>query len=247
MNRSYLPALVFFAILALGVAASVQAQGPIPPASIASLSWLALAYALARMMSLSVKVTAEWDMRCFQMLLLSAALVLPGCGGGLVPARPLAYSAVIDPAFSTSEVEAITAALDDWNTAVPELQITYAIAACDSPLPREVCFHPNHDPPNMRDDVVGDTQPSGSEGATVMLYVNRIEASRYHLSVLLRQTAEHEMGHAMGLKHSASGTLMAPYVEQQAPGATSADVAQFWSVSGEPASELQNLTLRSIL
>src|SRR5580658_7876400 len=131
-------------------------------------------------------------MQYYQMLLLSAALVLPACSGELVPARPLAYSAAIDPAFSTSQVEAITAALDDWNTAIPELHITYAIAACDSPLPREVCFHPNHDPPNMRDDVVGDTQPASSEGATVTLYVYRIEASRYNLSVLLRQTAEHE-------------------------------------------------------
>jgi hypothetical protein len=179
-------------------------------------------------------------MQYYQMLLLSAALVLPACGGELAPARPLAYSAAIDPAFSTSQVEAITAALDDWNTAVPELHVTYAIASCDSPLPQEACFHPNHDLPNVRDDIVGDTQPASSGGATVTLYVYRIEASRYDLSVLLRQTAGHEMGHAMGLKHSASGTLMAPYAEQQAPHATSADIAQFWSVSGEPASELQN-------
>jgi hypothetical protein len=176
-------------------------------------------------------------MQCHRTLLLGAVLALQACGGKTD--RPLAYSAVIDPAFTPVEVEAIAAALDDWNASVPQVHVTYEIGACDAPLPQQLCLHPNYDAPDMADDIVGDTQPVASGGATVILYVSRILASHYDFSALLRQTAAHEVGHVMGLRHSSSGTLMAPYVQEQAPSVASADVAQFWSVSGEPVGETQ--------
>lgn len=174
-------------------------------------------------------------MRVHRTFVLAAFLLLYGCGGKL--ARPFEYTAAIDPAFAPDEVQAITAALDNWNASVPNLSVTYTIASCDSPGPQQVCFQPINAPPDTMDDVVGETEPTASEGATVLLYVARMQASRYDFSALLQQTAAHEMGHAMGLKHTATGTLMAAYVQDQTPAVTSADVTQFLSVSGEPEAE----------
>jgi len=46
-------------------------------------------------------------------------------------------------------------------------------------------------------------------------------------------TPAHELGHAMGLRHTASGTLMAANAADQSPTVTSDDIAQFWSVRGK--------------
>jgi hypothetical protein len=127
-------------------------------------------------------------------------------------------------------MDAITVGLDDWKTSVPELQITDAIARCDSPSIDEVCFHPAHDAPNPANDVVGSTHPGPLANATVWIYVDRIRVSGMNVHALTEQTTAHEMGHAMGLVHSPSGELMAADVSDQAHAVTPADVAQFWAV-----------------
>lgn len=146
---------------------------------------------------------------------------------------PLEYSVAIDQSFAMSQIESVTEAIDDWTTAVPELHLTYVIASCDAPSPQQVCLHPDYDPPDPTDDVVGTTYRGGSDSGTVLIFVNRIQATGWNMASLTRQTAAHELGHAMGLQHAAVGTLMAADVTSQAPSVTAADVAQFWAVRGQ--------------
>jgi predicted Zn-dependent protease len=40
---------------------------------------------------------------------------------------------------------------------------------------------------------------------------------------------EHEIGHALGLSHTAEGTVMEPVIHDAPQGITPTDVAQFWS------------------
>ncbi|HXX70210.1 MAG TPA: matrixin family metalloprotease [Polyangiaceae bacterium] len=157
---------------------------------------------------------------------------LPACAGTAPPG--LKYSVAIDPAFSSDETEAITAGLDNWKASIPELQLTYAIAACNVPVADQVCMHPDSSPPDMTDDVVGDTQLAGDDNATILIFVDRIQAAAPSNSAqLFQQTAAHEMGHALGLKHQGTGTLMAADVQNQNPTITPADIDQFWSVRGK--------------
>jgi predicted Zn-dependent protease len=167
------------------------------------------------------------------LLLGALVLGLPACAANAAPGPGLTYSVAIDPSFTTDQTEAITAGIESWNAAVPELHVTYAIAACDSPAPNQVCMHPNSSPPDTTDDIVGDTQSAGDDNSTVMIFIDRIQAAVASPSGLIQQTAAHEMGHALGLKHSATGTLMAAYVMDQASAITPADIAQFWSVRGK--------------
>lgn len=165
---------------------------------------------------------------------IALALGLPACAAAPAESPGLTYAVAIDPSFTTDEAEAITAGIESWNAAVPQLHVTYSIAACDSPASDQVCMHPNTSPPDMTDDIVGDTQLGGDDNSTVTIYVARIEAAvPMNSSPLMQQTAAHEMGHALGLKHSATGTLMAADVENQASAITSADITQFWSVRGQ--------------
>jgi hypothetical protein len=156
------------------------------------------------------------------------ALTLSACAGKVAPT--LRYTVAIDPAFTSSQIEAITVGLDDWMASVPGLQISYTVASCDVPSADLVCMHPARDRPNVSDDVLGLTRSTSFASASVLIYVNRIRSVGLDVAVLTKQTAAHEMGHAMGLKHSASGDLMAADVPDQAHTVTRADVAQFWAV-----------------
>jgi hypothetical protein len=158
--------------------------------------------------------------------------VLAACAAA-PPPPPLDYAVTIDPMFADMPTDAVTAAVDAWNQAIPQLHLTYVIAACDSPSPQQVCLHPEFDPPDPSNDVVGRTYRGAADSGTVLIYVSRIDALAPDAMGLTRQTAEHELGHAMGLQHAAKGTLMAADVSDQAPGITPADIAQFWAVRGQ--------------
>lgn len=171
--------------------------------------------------------------RSLQVLGVALGLGLPACAATPASGPGMTYSVAIDPSFTTDEAEAITAGIESWSAAVPQLHVTYAIAACSSPAPNQVCMHPNSSPPDPTDDIVGDTQLEGDDNSTVLIYVARIDAAMASPSGLVQQTAAHEMGHAMGLKHSGTGTLMAADVMNQSPVVTTADIGQFWSVRGQ--------------
>jgi len=160
----------------------------------------------------------------------AAALTLSAC---TAPPPALSYTVAVDPQFTTDQMDSITAGLNDWTAQVPELQITSSIAPCGSPSPHYVCFQPAHDAPDPSDDVIGATTPGNDGSATIRLYVDRIQATGWNVAALTEQTAAHEMGHAMGLKHSSAHELMAPDVPDQASSVMPGDVAQFWAVRGQ--------------
>jgi hypothetical protein len=134
-------------------------------------------------------------------------LVYCACGGKLAPT--MRYTVAVDPAFTSSQAEEVMLGLDEWRSAVPELRLTDAVDSCNLPSNEEVCIHPAYDPPTTSDNVIGTTRLGPVESATIWIYVARIRATGKNVRALLKQTAAHEMGHAMGLRHSPAGELMA--------------------------------------
>lgn len=165
---------------------------------------------------------------CHYVLLVASALVGSACSS----ATPPRYTVSIDPIFTTDQIDAVTAAIEDWKAAVPEMHLTYAVESCISPSAGDVCLSPVHAPADPSNDVVGGTCHGGAGNGMVSIYVDRLATMGGDMQVLTQQTAAHELGHAMGLGHSAAGTLMAAFVLQQAPTVTSGDVAQFWAIRG---------------
>jgi hypothetical protein len=167
-------------------------------------------------------------MQLHRLLVMVAISILPGCSSEPAPA----FAVSIDPGFTMDQVDAITAAVDDWKAAVPQMHMTYAIATCGAPWAQDICMSPAHSPTDPTNDVVGFTSRGAADNGMVSIYVNRIDAMGGDARALTQQTAAHELGHAMGLQHAAAGTLMAALVDDQAETVTPADVAQFWAVRG---------------
>jgi hypothetical protein len=168
-------------------------------------------------------------MHSSRLLPMGLALALSACTAA--PPAALDYAVSIDPTFTADEVDAVTSGLDDWSKAVPQLHLSSVIASCDTPAPGQVCLNASMDPPSdPGDEIVGTTYRGAAESGTILIYVARILAVAPDAMALTKQTVEHELGHAMGLQHTATGTLMAADVGNQAPSVTQADVAQFWNI-----------------
>ena len=166
-------------------------------------------------------------------ILVGSALFLSACTNTEPP--PTEYSVAVDPTFTPDQTDALVAAFENWKAAVPELTLTYTIAACDNPAPQQVCVHPVTAPPDAALEIIGETYPGPSASANVYVFVDRMQpvGEATSQAALMQQTMAHELGHAMGLRHAASGTLMAANAIEQSPTVTSDDVSQFWSLRGK--------------
>ena len=97
-------------------------------------------------------------------ILVASALFLWGCTNAEPP--PTEYSVAMDPAFTNDQTEALVAAFEDWKAAVPQLTLSYSIAACSNPAPQQVCVHPVTAPPDAALEIIGETYPGPSASAT---------------------------------------------------------------------------------
>lgn len=160
------------------------------------------------------------------------AVALVGCSASQVATTVtatsppgLSYRVEISSTFLSDKSAAIVAAADDWSRAVPELSLTVTISGC-TPGPHMICVRPRTYQ-ELRADCGED---SGAVGCTLLYAENRsvIGLSSVEDDEVTKLFAEHELGHAMGLKHSGPGTIMR--ASPDAYQVTDADVAQFWEV-----------------
>jgi hypothetical protein len=140
-----------------------------------------------------------------------------------------AYQLDIDPAFNLAQQVDIVAAVQDWEEKVP-VHFKIDVKACSGSHAHQVCMHP------------GDPAQHGADGpASGWCALNwGTDGGEIWLSpsAPLQQSATHELGHAMGLKHQGPGTeeycaspiVMAPLPETAATTVQVGDVAQWYTV-----------------
>lgn len=140
------------------------------------------------------------------------------------PAHPPTefYTIVINSGdFTEKETLAINAGAQDWVDATYGLDIQVIVAPCFTfnESSRAFCLRAEHgEDMNCGAPVVGCTNREG----------HQIKLDRWLLSRReLRLVAAHEIGHAMGLPHDRSWTVMATGVDRQTP-PSCRDVHAFW-------------------
>jgi hypothetical protein len=152
-------------------------------------------------------------------------VLLTGCAA--TPGE--AYTLDIDPAFTQPQQAAVLAAVQDWEDNVP-VHIKIDVKGCSGSHSHYICMHP------------GDPVQHGADGPASGWCTANYNTDGGEIWLLptgpLQQSATHELGHAMGLKHQGPGTdeacatpiVMAPNPDTAAISVQIGDIAQWYTV-----------------
>jgi hypothetical protein len=132
------------------------------------------------------------------------------------------YLIKIDPAFSPSDIEAVQDAARSWEAAVVGLEMPIVIAECHGITEGGICIHPSGE----REMAIRSGTPLAA-GHTDFNDVGGETWMRVPSSPWFQREVAHEMGHAMGLAHSAEGTLMYFSAQGESSVPTADDVAHW--------------------
>jgi hypothetical protein len=129
------------------------------------------------------------------------------------------YDVVVSAEFAPADRDAVLAGVSMWHSYIPELEQRAEVGACDG---ARICIHPGHDATDHR---------AGWTTLDLMNVTIDVEALADHGDGMrgVKQAAAHEVGHAMGLRHTAPGDLMAAMEPDQAWYVTENDRAQWWA------------------
>lgn len=147
------------------------------------------------------------------------------------------YVVKLDPAFRGQELEAARAAMADWRANAPVL-LAEEVGACTgesfeicvrrAPVAEVERIAAEHGDPTPAGAVKdGETHGPSWPGGNSEVWVS-YDAPDVGWS--LRHTFAHEIGHALGLRHTGEGTLMCAWVECAARNVTPADVEQYLAI-----------------
>lgn len=160
------------------------------------------------------------------------------------------YTVYIDPAFTDSERAEIIDGLQDWTGKVP-VYFDVVIQACDGFDNGVICTHRSdtagviaHHGRNcfgvtqaqVGSGSRGDTGgQDGKDGGDVWIDMTMVDGAVKDHPTILSQTFNHEVGHAMGLKHHKSYALMYPALDPAGSSTvTCDDVGQWYYVRYQP-------------